>query len=95
MKLPYADEGPAPIEQADRISCPVLGIFGNDDQGPSPEDVNDYEAALNAAGVTNQIHRYDGAGHGFQDHTNEGRYRKEQSEDAWEKSLDFFSRCLA
>ena len=94
VKLPYADEGPAPIELADRIPCPVLGIFGNDDQGPSPEDVNDYEAALNASGIPNEIHRYDGAGHGFQDHTNEGRYRKEQSEDAWGKALDFFGRCL-
>jgi carboxymethylenebutenolidase len=92
VKLPYADEGPAPIELADRIPCPVLGIFGNDDQGPSPEDVNDYEAALNASGIPNEINRYDGAGHGFQDHTNEGRYRKEQSEDAWGKALDFFGR---
>jgi len=94
VKLPYADNGPAPIDLASQIKCPVLGGFGNEDQGPSPEDVNDYEEALNAAGVVNEIHRYDGAGYGFQDHTNEGRYRKEQSEDAWEKTISFFDRNL-
>jgi carboxymethylenebutenolidase len=94
VKVPFADNGPAPIDQADRIKCPVLGGFGNEDQGPSPEDVDDYEAALKAAGVTNEIHRYDGAGHGFQDHTNENRYRKEQAEDAWQKTFSFFDRHL-
>lgn len=90
VKVPFADGGPAPIELADQIACPVLGIFGNEDGGPSPEDVNDYEQALKSAGVAHEIHRYDGAGHGFQDHTNPERYRKTQSEDAWEKQIAFF-----
>lgn len=94
VKQPYADGGPAPIELADRITCPVLGIFGNEDQGPSPEDVNDYEAALKDADVPHEFHRYDGAGHGFQDHTNEGRYRKDQAEDAWSRAIAFFDRHL-
>jgi carboxymethylenebutenolidase len=94
VKVPFADASPAPIELAARIQCPVLGGFGNEDQGPSPEDVNDYEAALNAAGVVNEIHRYEGAGHGFQDHTNENRYRQEQAEDAWSKTLKFFVKNL-
>lgn len=94
IKVPFADGSPAPIELADRITCSVLGIFGNDDQGPSPEDVDDYEAALERAGVDHAFHRYDGAGHGFQDHTNADRYRKEQAEDAWQKALTFFGRQL-
>jgi carboxymethylenebutenolidase len=72
----------------------VLGIFGNEDQGPSPDDVNDYEAALKAAGVSYEFHRYDGAGHGFQDFNDENRYRKAQSEDAWEKAIAFLDRHL-
>jgi carboxymethylenebutenolidase len=94
VKLSFADGAPPPIELADRITCPVLGIFGNEDAGPSPEDVNDYEAALKNAGVSYTFHRYDGAGHGFQDSHNQERYRKEQSEDAWEKAIAFLDRHL-
>jgi len=94
VKLPFADGAPAPIELARNIACPVLGIFGNEDQGPSPEDVDDYQAALDANGVSNEFHRYDGAGHGFQDFNNPERYRETQSEDAWQKALAFFNRHL-
>ena len=94
IKLSFADGGPPPIEQASRIPCPVLGIFGNEDQSPSPEDVDDYESALQAAGVAAEFHRYDGAGHGFQDFTNADRFRKAQSDDAWDKVLAFLNRQL-
>jgi hypothetical protein len=53
------------------------------------------EAALRQANVPCEFHRYDGAGHGFQDSTNPERYRQQQSEDAWAKSLDFLARNLA
>ena len=90
VKVPFADGAPAPIERAAEIQCPVLGIFGNEDAGPSPEDVDDYEQALKDAGVAHEFHRYDGAGHGFQDHTNTERYCEAQSENAWEKAIAFF-----
>ncbi len=93
IKAPFGD-APAPIEHASRIPCPVLGIFGNDDASPSPEDVDDYEAALGAAGVPCEFHRYDGAGHGFQDFNMPERYREAQSEDAWGKAIEFFGRQL-
>ena len=85
---------PAPLDLTGDIKCPVLGIFGNDDQGPSPDDVNAYEAALKEAGVEYSFHRYDGAGHAFQDFAREDRYRKAQSDDAWEKQLAFFADKL-
>ena len=94
VKLSFADGGPAPINLADNINCPVLGIFGNEDVGPSPGDVDDYAAALQSAGVEHEFHRYDDAGHGFQDFTNPQRYRESQSEDAWDKALHFFHRHL-
>ena len=36
----------APIEMTKDLSCPLLGIFGNDDRAPSPEQVNQHEAEL-------------------------------------------------
>ena len=83
-----------PIELADRINCPVIGLFGNEDQNPSPADVDDLDAALTAAGVEHQFHRYDGAGHGFQDYTNEERYHEVATTDSWEKVLAFFETTL-
>jgi carboxymethylenebutenolidase len=85
---------PPAIDLAGNIKCPVRGFFGNDDQGPSPADVDDYAAALKAAGVDFEFHQYDGAGHGFQDSTNPDRYREQQSEDAWDKLLAFFGETL-
>jgi carboxymethylenebutenolidase len=94
VKLPFADAGPAPITLAGDIRAEVLGVFGNEDAGPSPADVDDYAQALADAGVAHEFHRYDGAGHGFQDFTNPDRYRESQSEDAWHKALEFFGRVL-
>ncbi|MCZ6871160.1 MAG: dienelactone hydrolase family protein [Gammaproteobacteria bacterium] len=74
--------------------CPVAGFFGNDDRNPPPEDVDDYSAALSAAGVEHTFHRYDGAGHAFQSFNSERAYRPEQSEDASEKVLAFMAERL-
>jgi len=88
-------EGSVPlIGLADRIPCPVMGLFGNEDHNPTPEDVNDLDAALTEAGVPHEFHRYDGAGHGFQDFHNPDRYRETQSEDAWKKLTAFLGKTL-
>jgi len=94
IKLTMGEGSVAPIELADRIRCPVAGFFGNEDRNPTPEDVDDYEAALAAAGVPYEFHRYDGAGHAFQNFPSPERYREAQSEDAWGKVLEFFGRHL-
>jgi carboxymethylenebutenolidase len=83
-----------PIKLADRMPCPIIGFFGNDDSRPSPTDVDEYAAALEAAGKPYAFHRYDGAGHAFQNFTSEERYRKAASDDAWEKVLAFFAQHL-
>ena len=31
--------GPAPFERSEGINCPILGLFGDDDTNPSPDDV--------------------------------------------------------
>ena len=57
-----ADRVPSLVERTPELHCPLLGLFGNDDQFPSPEQVDELEAALKAAGKTYEFHRYDGAG---------------------------------
>ena len=77
-----------------RIPCPMIGIFGNDDENPSPADVDDLDAVLTAAGVAHQFHRYDSAGHGFQDFHNPERFRATAAADAWDKLRAFFDAEL-
>jgi len=95
IELAMGGDGTPPIDLTANIPCPVLGIFGNDDKNPSPEQVDNLEAALKAAGKEYAFHRYDGAGHGFQDFVNPDRYRETQAEDAWEKVLVFLKDRLS
>jgi carboxymethylenebutenolidase len=83
----------APIDLTPNVNVPVLGLFGNDDQNPSPEQVDQHEAALKAAGKNYEFHRYDGAGHGFF-YYDRGAYRQEQAMDAWAKLWAFFDKNL-
>ena len=48
-----------------RSTCPLLGIFGNDDENPTADQVNRTEAVLKKLGKNYEFHRYDGAGHAF------------------------------
>jgi carboxymethylenebutenolidase len=72
----------------------VIGFYGNDDTNPSPADVTLYAKALQDAGIGYEFHRYDGAGHAFQNFPMPERYREAASEDAWHKLLDFLRREL-
>ncbi len=94
IKLAMGPGAVPAIELAGQMACSVLGIFGNDDENPSPADVDDLDAALTEAGVAHEFHRYDGAGHGFQDYTNEDRYREAATADAWAKIFAFFDARL-
>jgi len=48
-----------------RLPGPVLGIFGAEDQAPSPADVTAFTAGLTAAGIDHEVKIYDGVGHAF------------------------------
>jgi carboxymethylenebutenolidase len=94
IKLAMGEGNPPAISLASDITCPVIGFFGNEDQNPSPEDVDDYAQALDDAGVDYTFHRYDDAGHAFQNFPSPDRYREQQSEDAWNKLLAFLYETL-
>jgi len=84
----------APIEFTKNLSCPLLGLFGNDDRAPTPEQVNLHEAELKKHGKNYEFHRYDGAGHGFF-YYDRPMYRIEQALDGWKKVFAFFQKHLA
>jgi carboxymethylenebutenolidase len=88
-KLPVA-----PIEFTKNLSCPLLGLFGNEDRAPTPEQVNQHEAELKKHGKQYEFHRYDGAGHGFF-YYDRPNYRIEQALDGWKKVYAFLEKHLA
>jgi carboxymethylenebutenolidase len=83
----------APVDYTGDLSCPLLGLFGNDDQNPTPERVNQLEAELKKRGKDYEFHRYDGAGHAFWSYDRPS-YRPQQAMDAWEKVFAFFAKNL-
>lgn len=83
----------AVIDMTPSMQCPLLGIFGNDDSSPDPEQVNRTEEVLKSLGKRYEFHRYDGAGHGFFA-TDRPNYRPEQAVDGWKQVFAFFERTL-
>ncbi|MFL2627259.1 MAG: dienelactone hydrolase family protein [Dehalococcoidia bacterium] len=83
----------SPSDYTADLAAPLLGIFGNDDQSPTPDKVNIHEDQLKTAGKEYEFHRYDGAGHGFFYH-DRPMYRQEQAVDGWNKIWDFLGRKI-
>jgi len=83
----------APIDYTKDLSCPLLGLFGNDDAAPTPAQVDQHEEALRQHGKDYEFHRYDGAGHGFF-YYDRPMYRVEQALDGWKKVFAFFAKHL-
>ncbi len=83
----------APIDLVAKLSCPLMGIFGNEDFSPTSADVDTLEAVLKDLGKEYEFHRYDGAGHGIW-YYDKPMYRQEQAMDSFNKCLDFLDRHL-
>jgi carboxymethylenebutenolidase len=75
------------------LSCPLLGLFGKDDQYPSPEAVAKLDAELNRLGKDHEFVSYDGAGHSFFS-VDRPAYRVEAAVDGWRRIDDFFGKHL-
>jgi carboxymethylenebutenolidase len=77
------------------IQSPVLGSFGAEDKGPTPDQALAFEAAMKKAGKTVDVKVYPGAGHAFANVDNPwGGYRKEAAEDAWARATAFLAKHL-
>ncbi|MCH8352113.1 MAG: dienelactone hydrolase family protein, partial [Chloroflexi bacterium] len=88
-----ANQPVAPFDYTKDLGCPLLGLFGNDDQSPSPEQVNLHEEELKKHGKNYEFHRYDNAGHGFF-YYDRAMYRQEQAVDGWGKIFAFLDKNL-
>lgn len=82
------------------LNAAVLGVFGEADMGIPPKQVKEFEAALKAAGKTNEgLHIYPKAGHGFMRPAGAAgienpAYDEKAAKDAWAKIDAFFAKTL-
>jgi carboxymethylenebutenolidase len=83
----------APIDYTKDLSCPILGLFGNEDRSPTAEQVDVHEEALKANGKEYEFHRYDDAGHGFF-YYHAPMYRQEAAVDGWSRIWPFLEKHL-
>jgi carboxymethylenebutenolidase len=81
------------VDELPNLRCPLLGLFGNEDSYPSPEQVDELEQLLQAHGKTYEIHRYDDAGHAFFA-VNRPSYRVAAANDGWERIAEFYAAHL-
>ena len=83
----------SPHGYSELLTAPVLGCFGELDKNPPPEDVNEVDALLTELGKEHDFKIYPGANHGFfcDDRPS---YHKESANDAWERTLAWFSKHL-
>ena len=84
----------APIEYTKDLSCPLLGLFGEEDRSPAPEQVALHEQELKKHGKSYEFHMYPKAGHGFF-YYDRPAYRQEQAVDGWKKLFAFLEKHLA
>jgi carboxymethylenebutenolidase len=80
-----------PIDVADKLKAPVLGLYGGKDMGIPKEAVEKMQKALEAAKSPSEIKLYPDAQHGF--HADyRPSYNKEAAEDGWKRLLDWFKK---
>lgn len=77
-----------------KINAPILGIFGGQDRGISPDDVKKFQQSMEQLGKKVEIKIYPDAGHAFENPNNKEGYRPEDTADAWKRTVDFLGRTL-
>lgn len=87
---------PEPLEVAARMRGPILGHWGDQDEGVGMDNVEELRTRLAAAQVEHTVHIYPGVGHGFlkaflEDEKSPGY---EHACTSWQRTLDFYRQKL-
>lgn len=78
----------------ERIHAAVLGNFGGQDRGITPDDVHAFAAAMQAVGKPVDVKIYPDAGHAFENPNNTGGYRAPDAQDAQQRYDRFLAEQL-
>ena len=81
------------VDQLPRLRAPLLGLFGQEDSHPSPEEVAELDEILAANDKPHEFHTYEDAGHAFFS-VDRPAYRVAAANDGWERITAFFGTHL-
>lgn len=81
-------------EALKKINAPILGLFGGQDRGITPDDVHKFEQQMKQLGKKINVKIYDDAGHAFENPNNKDGYRAADAADAWKRTVNFLAMTL-
>lgn len=85
---------PAGAADVDAITAPGLFVFGEHENYFSVADCQAFAARQTERGRDTEVVVYPGAGHAFFNDTRTEVFRRDAAEDAWERTVDLFTRHL-
>jgi carboxymethylenebutenolidase len=83
----------SPIDMIPTLSCPLLGLFGEEDPNPSPAQAARMQEELDKHGKTYEFRMYRNAGHAFFAYYRPS-YRAAAAQDMWHRVLVFYDQYL-
>lgn len=88
---------PRPLDHAARMRGPILGFWGDQDQGVGMDNVKALDEKLRTAKVAHEFHVYPGLGHGFLKAylEDESTLGYQQACESWTRTLAFWREKLA
>ena len=92
--VPFYGQVPNPDTPIQKLACPILYIYGEDDGWITKADVQRLAGALKKYGKAGEIKTYPGAPHAFFRDTDPSVYRPEAAKDAWARTKAFFKQHL-
>ncbi|MGE5624495.1 MAG: dienelactone hydrolase family protein [Bacillota bacterium] len=81
------------VAELSTLKMPLIGFFGELDQGITVADVAAFQKALKDAKVNAEIHEYPNAGHAFANPSG-NNYQAAAAEDSWQRTVKFFKDHL-
>ena len=92
--VPFYGQVPNPDTPLQKLGCPLLYFYGEDDGWITKADVQRLAAALKKYGKAGEIKTYPGAPHAFFRDTDPSVYRPDAAKDAWARAKAFFKQHL-
>jgi carboxymethylenebutenolidase len=84
----------SPLAALQDLTCPVFGLYGEEDAIIPVADVRELEERLAKSPHGGEVRLYPGAGHAFMNDTRPELYRPAAAADAWPRAVAFLRREL-
>ncbi len=82
------------FNQLDKITSPVLGLYGDQDQSIPAGTIEEFDELLGKYHIPHEVIVYPKSGHAFFRDTDPKSYRPEAAKDAWDRVTKFFAENL-